>query len=102
MRRRSPGHRCVSAGDGLEGRPSRAGFFSIRVHDPATSRTLDHGQAAIMRAPSSSTGEDVVELYLHGGWILLTSALRLLLERGRALPEPGEFTRRAFGARKIG
>jgi tRNA modification GTPase len=92
---------CVSAGDGLEGRPSRR-LFSIRVHDPATSRTLDHGQAAIMRAPSSSTGEDVVELYLHGGWILLTSALRLLLERGACLAEPGEFTRRAFENGKIG
>ncbi len=90
----------VPSGAALETRPSRK-LFLVRVHDPATGGTLDHGQAAIMRAPSSATGEDVVELYLHGGWVLLTRVLRLLLERGARLAEPGEFTRRAFENGKI-
>ena len=90
----------VPSGAALETRPSRK-LFLVRVHDPATGGTLDRGQAAIMRAPSSATGEDVVELYLHGGWVLLTRVLRLILERGAHLAGPGEFTRRAFENGKI-
>lgn len=90
----------VESGAAFNTRPSRT-LFSVRVLDPATGGALDHGQAAIMRAPSSSTGEDVVELYLHGGWVLLTRVLRLVLERGVRLAEPGEFTRRAFENGKI-
>ncbi len=56
----------------------------------------DECMAVLMRAPRSYTREDVAELQLHGGGYLLRRALRLCLERGARLAEPGEFTRRAF------
>jgi tRNA modification GTPase len=47
--------------------------------------------------PSSSTGEDVVELHCHGGRAVVDAILRALGElEGLRAATPGEFTRRAF------
>ncbi|KFE68557.1 tRNA uridine-5-carboxymethylaminomethyl(34) synthesis GTPase MnmE [Hyalangium minutum] len=63
----------------------------------AEGRTLDEGLFLYFRAPSSFTGEDVVELQAHGGPRLLQLLLARVLEDGRVRPaRPGEFTRRAF------
>lgn len=70
----------------------------------ATLATLRHGaqtldQALILRftAPHSFTGEDVVELHLHGGRAVISAVLDALAAcPGLRLAEPGEFTRRAF------
>lgn len=59
-------------------------------------KTIDTGLLAIMRAPHSYTREDVVELHVHGGVIPLQKILRLAINTGAKLAEPGEFTRRAF------
>lgn len=48
-----------------------------------------------MPAPHSYTGEDVVELHLPGGPVLLDQVCRGFTPSGR-LATPGEFTRRAF------
>ena len=47
-------------------------------------------------APSSYTGEDVVEIAAHGSPVVLNSILRSAIEAGARLAEPGEFTLRAF------
>ena len=52
--------------------------------------------AVYMRAPRSYTGDDVVELHCHGGSAAASAALRLLLDAGCRMAEPGEFTFRAF------
>jgi tRNA modification GTPase len=49
-----------------------------------------------MRAPSSYTGEDVVELHGHGGALSLARLLAAVVAAGAEVAEPGEFTRRAF------
>ena len=55
-----------------------------------------------MPGPHSYTGEDTLELYLHGGPAVINHALSSLInEPGVRLAEPGEFTRRAFEAGKI-
>lgn len=59
-------------------------------------RVLDDAVALVFRAPKSYTGEDVVEISVHGGRILLRDVLRLILKNGACLAEPGEFTKRAF------
>ncbi len=59
-------------------------------------RVLDDAVALVFRAPKSYTGEDVVEISVHGGRILLRDVLRLILKNGAGLAEPGEFTKRAF------
>jgi tRNA modification GTPase len=69
------------------------------VHDAGT--TVDTAVAGIMRAPHSYTGEDSVELYCHGGPVVLGAVLDLVCRQGCRPAEPGEFTRRAFLNGKI-
>ena len=55
-----------------------------------------------MPGPQSYTGEDTLELYLHGGPAVISHAISTLTsEPGVRLAEPGEFTRRAFEAGKL-
>lgn len=62
---------------------------------------IDAGLATFMPGPASYTGEDTLELTLHGGPIIIELALNRLFELGARLAEPGEFTRRAFEAGKL-
>lgn len=59
-------------------------------------KVLDDAVALVFKAPKSYTGEDVVEISVHGGRIILVEALRLILNNGAVAAEPGEFTKRAF------
>jgi tRNA modification GTPase len=66
------------------------------IIDPAKGDKIDEVLLSIMRAPSSYTKEDVVEINCHSGMISLTRILGLVLKSGARLAEPGEFTKRAF------
>ena len=57
---------------------------------------LDDAVALVFVAPHSFTGEDTVEISVHGGDIMLRSVLRLVFDNGAFPAEPGEFTKRAF------
>lgn len=59
-------------------------------------RVIDDAVALVFKGPKSYTGEDVVELSVHGGSLILREALRLLYKNGASPAEPGEFTKRAF------
>lgn len=63
---------------------------------------IDQGIVLHARAPHSYTGEDTLELYLHGGPAVIDHALRALTSvPGVRLAEAGEFTRRAFENGKL-
>lgn len=68
----------------------------VRLVDPTTAEPLDDALCAVMRAPRSYTGEDVVELSCHGSPALLRLVVERLIAQGARLAAPGEFTRRAF------
>lgn len=70
-----------------------------RVVDGA-GETLDEAMAAFFPAPRSYTGEDMAELYLHGGQVTVRRVLALLGCHARSA-RPGEFTERAFLAGKM-
>lgn len=53
------------------------------------------------RAPSSFTGEEVVEIGCHGGPVVTNCVLQRTLELGASPAEPGEFSQRAFLNGKI-
>ncbi len=72
-----------------------------RIFDPATGELLDQGIILPMHGPRSYTGEDTVELQLHGSPLLLDSVLQACLELGAAPARPGEFTFRALLAGKL-
>ncbi|MFH0921709.1 MAG: tRNA uridine-5-carboxymethylaminomethyl(34) synthesis GTPase MnmE, partial [Fibrobacterota bacterium] len=57
---------------------------------------IDTALALFFSSPRSYTGEDTVELSLHGGPILVRRTLEALRKAGARPAEPGEFTRRAF------
>jgi len=59
-------------------------------------RALDEVLVTVMRSPRTFTGEDVVEVGVHGGAIPARRVLRALLRAGARLAERGEFTKRAF------
>ena len=62
----------------------------------AEGHALDEVMAALMRAPSTYTREDVAEIYCHGGAASADAVLRRALALGARIAGPGEFTRRAF------
>jgi tRNA modification GTPase len=101
-----PGQAILLRPSGYEGRidhpPSHdasAGLrrpSSIKSDRRSTRRCLDEGMLVCFQAPRSYTGEDLVEMHLHGSPLLLSRVLSLLTEQGARLARPGEFTLRAF------
>ena len=69
-----------------------------RETDP---RVLDQAVVTFFAAPNSYTGEDVVEIAVHGAPVLLEYLVRQCCAGGARLAEPGEFTQRAFLAGRI-
>lgn len=57
---------------------------------------IDEVMVAIMRAPSTYTREDIVEIDCHGGIVVTKRILETVLKNGVRLAGPGEFTKRAF------
>jgi tRNA modification GTPase len=75
--------------------PRQAHYAHFR--DPESGEILDDGIALYFAGPASMTGEDVVELQLHGSRAVLSAVFAALARRpGFRLAEPGEFTKRAF------
>jgi tRNA modification GTPase len=62
----------------------------------AGGRAIDRGLAIAMDGPRTVTGEDLVELHVHGSPVAARETLRVLIAAGARLAEPGEFTRRGF------
>jgi tRNA modification GTPase len=58
--------------------------------------SIDAGIALYFPAPSSFTGENVLELQSHGGVLVMDLLLRRLLELGARMARAGEFSERAF------
>ena len=78
--------------------PRRLTLADIRLGG----ETLDRGLVAWMPGPHSFTGEDCVELQVHGSPAVVRGLLRRLTTvAGIRLAEAGEFTRRAFENGKL-
>ena len=69
-------------------------------NDPEAAR-IDQAMVTFFAAPSSYTSEDLVEIAAHGSPVVLELLLRLALQLGARLAEPGEFTQRAFLSGRI-
>lgn len=57
---------------------------------------LDEVLVSLFKAPRSFTGEDVVEIAVHGSVYVQREAIKLLLAAGCRMADHGEFTKRAF------
>jgi tRNA modification GTPase len=96
---------ALAALTGAKGEPGRlpppraASLRKLRDGDGAL---LDEAMVLWFPAPHSFTGEDVVELQVHGGRAVLAAVFAALAKLpGLRLAEPGEFSRRAFEHGKL-
>ncbi|MBP01928.1 MAG: tRNA uridine-5-carboxymethylaminomethyl(34) synthesis GTPase MnmE [Rhodospirillaceae bacterium] len=73
----------------------------VWITHPVTNKKIDHSMVAFFRGPRSYTGEDVLELHVHGGGGVLRLLFSALEACGCRLAEAGEFTLRAFNNDKL-
>ena len=71
-------------------------FAEICSFRDAAGQQIDRGLLLYFPGPHSYTGEDVVELHVHGGPVVSDWLVRTLNDYGARAAEPGEFTLRAF------
>ena len=72
------------------------GTFAYATLRGPEGEALDDAVLLFYRAPHSYTGEDTVELCVHGGTVVPQRVLDALFRLGARPAGPGEFTRRAF------
>lgn len=72
------------------------------IIDPEDNSILDQAVATLYKGPNSYTGDDTVEISIHGSQYIQKRLLRILIDHcGIRLAEPGEFTMRAFSSGKL-
>ena len=57
---------------------------------------MDEALITLFKGGKSYTGEDTVEVSVHGSEYIVSRLLRAYMDKGARLAEPGEFTQRAF------
>jgi len=68
-------------------------LYNVRIHTNAFS---ENGMCALFHCPHSYTGEDMVELYIHGSMAIAEGIVRASIDAGAVGAGRGEFTKRAF------
>jgi len=77
----------------LKDAPSHSILFGWWYHENVA---IDSVTISVFRAPHSYTGEEVVEIGSHGGYVVPDQIVSSLLSVGVRHAAPGEFTQRAF------
>ncbi len=96
---RLSGPACASVCQCLTGRPPPPARRAVLrpLCDPESGEALDRALVIWFPGPASFTGEDVLELQVHGSRAVLAGLLDGLAGRPGLRPaEPGEFSKRAF------
>ena len=104
---RITGEGCIEAAAKLFPKPEKIieapGYTLVHaaLAHPVSGEGLDQVMAAVFRGPKSYTGQDSLELYLHGSLPGINWVMDGLRSVGFRDASPGEFTLRAFLNRKI-
>ena len=85
-----------AAAPGTPGLASQPPYTLLPASIVLAGHTRVPAELYLMRAPSSYTREDVVEIHTFGSPVLLEMIVEDFLSRGARLAEAGEFTRRAY------
>jgi tRNA modification GTPase len=64
-------------------------------------KTVDEVLVFAFKAPNSFTGEDVIEISVHGSLIVINKIIQLIIKHGARMAERGEFSKRAYFNGKI-
>jgi len=100
---RTSGPAALKAAERLAGPLGLARTATLKaLHDPRDGSLIDRAIILFFAAPSSATGEDIVEYQCHGGKAVIAALIAALtsLDQVREA-QPGEFTRRALANGKI-
>lgn len=84
---------AIQLSNKIQLKPREAAYCSFHSQD---NELLDTGLLIYFKAPHSFTGEDVVELQVHGAPLVLDSLVKACVDAGARLARPGEFSERAF------
>ncbi len=76
-------------------RPAPVRTVRLAQFRDASGTPIDRGFYCCFQAPSSYTGDDLVELSCHGGLVVPARLISALSAAGARPAHPGEFTRRA-------
>ncbi|HEY7536257.1 MAG TPA: tRNA uridine-5-carboxymethylaminomethyl(34) synthesis GTPase MnmE, partial [Thermodesulfobacteriota bacterium] len=71
-------------------------FYRGHIYDPNSEKILDSVLCVLMKSPHSYTGENVVEIHSHGGYLVPKKILDVIFRNGVRPAKAGEFTLRAF------
>jgi tRNA modification GTPase len=100
---RLSGPRAIDIAEGMAAGSRRAAPHTLihRILRDDTGEPIDEALVAVLRGPSTYTGEDMVEISCHGGMQVIDEILAEATRRGARPASAGEFTRRAFLNGKI-
>jgi tRNA modification GTPase len=100
---RVSGPRAFAAAESLTGvLPKPRHAVRRKFRNPHTQDVLDDGLLLLFPGPQSFTGEDVMELHIHGSLAVIRAVLEALGGMAGLRPaEAGEFTKRAFRNERI-
>lgn len=87
--------------EALAGGVPAAHMARLRTLRDAGGGALDQAMVIFHPGPNSYTGEDCLELQVHGAPAVIDQITDVLVGMGLRLAEPGEFTRRAFENGKL-
>jgi tRNA modification GTPase len=83
------------AGILLDPAPTTARHATHTVVRDGKGEEIDDAVATLYLGPHSFTGEDLLEISTHGGFVVPSAVLAATISAGARMAEPGEFTRRA-------
>lgn len=98
---RVSGTNVYSYMDGVLGKSINPRLAAYSKFLDSSGSTIDEGIALYFPAPSSFTGESVIEFHGHGGVVVLDALVARCVELGARVARPGEFSERAFLNDKI-
>lgn len=83
----------IFKGKKLTQQPSHTAHFGTIVDGE---RLIDEVLVTVFHEPNSFTKENAVEISCHGSPVVVKELMKVLLQQGARLAQPGEFTKRAF------
>jgi tRNA modification GTPase len=89
----------LSPGSKPDERKSHSAFLCRIYRDK--NEAVDDALVTLFKSPASFTGENVVEIGLHGSAYIIQETMKACLNSGCRLAAPGEFTQRAYLNRKL-
>ena len=71
------------------------------VYNVQKKEKIDYSVITYFKGPKSFTGDDILEISTHGGYVIVNELIQTIINTGARQAQPGEFSYRAFINDKI-